>query len=196
MIPQAVIAEVESPRFAALLGVVSTLNRFTWAMMQQPAVKTLCSLLTTQADVQHVVARVSDLIQEANDPRYGHPHDLPIAIYLSVLDTCAPDAARRPSELALATRNLWWGKLVAQRVVSAPNRTIPAVTTNFSIPIDGIFIRRSSKSFAFKPSPVVEVITYCNTHATVQTQNAMADESLSELVRAGARIRHYSHAVP
>jgi hypothetical protein len=193
VIAQAIFAEIESTIFSAKLGVVSTPDALTAAMLEQPAVAQLTETATLLTDAKHIAARAIDLIQQQFDPQYCHPHDLAVAVYLRVLDICAPDEASRPAQVALTVANSWWARLMALRIAASPNRTIPVVTMKVVTPFAGLAVTRYATTLKGKPTPPKE-LTLCTKAGTVEVQNSFVNEQSSQVVRSQARIRNYSVA--
>jgi len=194
MIPQTLFTEIEGPRLAAQLGVVSTLDRFTTAMMQHPAVAMIVNAVTSQDDVRQIVARVERLLQVHADPRYCHPQDLAIAVYLRILDVCAPDAAAELAARAREIRNLWWARLIAHRIGASPNRSIPTVTVTRLMPVTGMPVRAIRTVSSTRPAAPRDIVLL-SADGMMAADNANADEELTELIRVGARIQNYTNAV-
>jgi hypothetical protein len=159
MIVARIWREIESPLLAASLGVVSTPRTFDAAMLKQPIVIELLARLSSERRAAEEVARkLEQLLTQPTDARYCHQHDLAIAIYLRVLDICAPDHALPPALLALRQTNLWWARAMAMRIASVPNRGIPSLREDFAIPISGKVLIFSSSTEA-QPFTLIPQLT-------------------------------------
>ena len=143
--------EIESPLFAATLGVVSTPRAFDSALLRQPVVLDLIRRLTAGEDPGPVLERIDRLLREPSDARFCHPRDLAVGIYLRVLEVCAPDTALAPAKLALALPNLWWGKVMATRV-EYPRPSTLSIPVSYTVQGQGI-VRHSQTNKASRLQP-------------------------------------------
>jgi hypothetical protein len=188
MTAQRIWDEIESPLLAAKLGVVSTPRAFDVALLREPIVSELMASLSTEREVKAVASRLCQLLSETTDARYCHQHDLAIAVYLRVLDVCAPEHALAPALLALRLLNLWWGKAMAKRIASAPNRAIPFSRKDFVIPASGQVFVRSVITQVSPPVPRSEMTARSRVRG-VFVARTDAGRELQELSASPFRIR-------
>ena len=134
MINESVWHEIEGPLLRAVLGVVSTPRAFDAALFKVAPVSRLLGELDDRESCEKVQKRLLLLLGGDADPRYCHPHDLAIAIYLRALDICAPELAFPPARQILAHRNLWWARAMALRLLAEPQREIRTQSHRFSFP--------------------------------------------------------------
>lgn len=134
MIPDRIWSAVEDPTFSASLGVVSTPRAFEAALLRRPPVLELFSLLACPEDASAVAARIQHLLTDpSNDERYCHPYDLPIAVYLRVLDICESYVAAEAADSILQFPNLWWARAMALRVAAYPAKRIPVLRQRYHL---------------------------------------------------------------
>jgi hypothetical protein len=120
---------IESPRFAARLGVVSTPAAFEAAALKVGTISNLVTALSSGSSPEPVVARLDRLLRLETDQRYCHPKDLAIGIYFLVLGRSVPRAAIAPARLAFELPNLWWGRVMAMRFAASESSTDSGFTT-------------------------------------------------------------------
>jgi hypothetical protein len=147
-------AVVESREFAADLGVVSTPRAFDEVMLKLKPVKAILKALAGGANASRIAERVTALLATQNPAKYRHPFDLPIGVYLRVLEIAAPHLAYPLALRVLAHRNFWWARAIAARIAAAhPNR---AGTSSIQIaPLAGAPVVRATLNAAAYPSPLV-----------------------------------------
>ncbi|MCZ0936398.1 MAG: hypothetical protein OXJ54_14585 [Gemmatimonadetes bacterium] len=105
-----ILREIESAEFALKLGLSGSRARAMQALVDLPEAKALLDSLRENASAVHGIAsRVEDLLQAEIDPRYTHPDDAAIAVYLRALDLFAPRLAVDLAPMVADRRqNLWW----------------------------------------------------------------------------------------
>lgn len=114
--------DIESVRLAAELGVVSTPRAFDEALFSLPSVRELADGVSRGWYSQATEARALELLRVAHDGAYCHPHDLPVAVYLRVLDLYAPLRAHRVAAAAAEYENTWWTRAMTRRTLAHANR--------------------------------------------------------------------------
>lgn len=155
MIPDRIWTEIESRTFSASLGVVSTPRAFDVALLRQPLVLELVSLLVCPENPSAVFARIQRLLRDpSNDEHYCHPYDLPIAVYLKVLDIFEPYIAVEAADSILEFPNLWWARAMALRVAASPAKRIPVLRKRyrFADPPTGIVWEANTLSSLYEAS--------------------------------------------
>jgi hypothetical protein len=121
MIPLSIIDEIESRRFIADIGVVSTPKRFEAALAELRPVRELLGCLRSSADKQQLINHVRDILQKGSDADYTHAYDVPLAVYLRALDISAPLDAYELAQAFKRLPNLWWARFIANKVLSGPS---------------------------------------------------------------------------
>ena len=80
-----ITAQIESHEFAAYVNVASNLETFLYAVMDQNATQKLRSGLDGPENQVEILWRVFCLCRQSIDPRYAHPWDTPLAVYVWLL---------------------------------------------------------------------------------------------------------------
>jgi hypothetical protein len=180
MIDQELLSHIESPYFAATLGVVSTPRAFDRALLQDRYVRALMSSIALPLNVRHLQERTTELLDTDADPRYAHPHDLAVGVYLRVLDICSPDDAFAVAAKALSRPNLWWAAAMARRIMTTPNRGVPITSQDYVSPSARPVVMRSINSdAAFSPVSVVTAHTDVEATADATTTSRSQPQELS-----------------
>jgi hypothetical protein len=117
MVPRELLEQVEGIRFAAEVGVVSSERLFESAIRQHPLVLQLFGYLTDPQAREQIAVRLTDLLYRDSDPRYEHPHDAAVAVYLRLLDVSEPGLASLAAVTAARQPNLWWARSVAIQIL-------------------------------------------------------------------------------
>lgn len=189
MIPGNLWQEIESRQFSVMLGVVSTPRAFDEALKQQPAVTALAKCLISPADIDSLEQRALALLQIPSNPRYCHPNDLAIAVYLRLLDIYAPDAASQPAKSALTLPNLWWARAMAMRIAASPNRTIPSTRVELVAVTENGFARQSRRTNASISLPPPELVARSRfIGKVITTANSTAGANMAQVNTSPMRV--------
>lgn len=121
MIPSFSLETIESTLFTASVGVVSTPRSLDEAIWAQGSVREVLAAMTDHENRRELLNRVLELIARPHDPRYCHPDDLAIAIYVRILGITDATLAVRGADAVLQHRNFWWARAASLRVIRAPN---------------------------------------------------------------------------
>jgi hypothetical protein len=146
MIPSSIWDTIESSRFTAEIGVVSTPRSFVAAIEKHAIIIELLSKLNESSCRQDVFKRLIFLLDKPADRRYCHPNDLAMAIYLRVLEISDPQLAIDAADLTLATPSLWWARSIAQHIVSVPERRVPVERFQVRIGSDELQFVRTERA--------------------------------------------------
>jgi len=116
---------IESIEFGANLRVFSGFNSFYGALRENHTINQLQQLLADYpAENEQLLLRLKTLLAQNDEPRYAHPHDVPIASYLFVLSNVSHnELAIEAAKKVLATANLIWAKRLAEIVLA--EQTVP-----------------------------------------------------------------------
>lgn len=108
-----VLQQVESTEVSVTLNVASSYWPFIREARKLEAVHSLMTLLRTDASLAaRVLDRIRLLCNKEVDPRYEHPDDTAIAIYLDALATIGSDVLGEAAQLVQDTHELWWAKRI------------------------------------------------------------------------------------
>lgn len=137
MVPRHLLEQTESIQFATELNVVSSERLFESALRQHPVVSDICGHLTDEESREQLAVRLADLLYRDVDPRYEHPHDVAVAVYLRLLDVCDPQLGALAATTAVKQPNLWWARSVAMEILEGSRtraREVSTVTTDQPTP--------------------------------------------------------------
>jgi hypothetical protein len=110
--------QIESVRFAAIMGTASGFNVFKNILADDDDVKILLQYSQDHPrQTQDVYRRLLMLLDSNDHPEYAHPYDAALAGYLYVLSIVAPDLASLASERIRKTPQLWWTIKLARQVL-------------------------------------------------------------------------------
>jgi hypothetical protein len=117
----ALFSQIESPVFHSKLGVVSTPRAFDSALFSIAEVQEMAALASQRSNEELLFNRIGILLADReDDPNFVHPHDMPIAVYLRILDMLSSDFALAVAEQVAKRKNFWWTRAMALRVLSEP----------------------------------------------------------------------------
>lgn len=110
-------SEIETPQFAAQVGLASDLDMFIEIAESAPTIQALKQSLEDVESHQRVVARIEALLKMPVDSNYGHPYDSAIAVYLLALRSVRDQSAARIAPQVANCEECWWSRMVANRIV-------------------------------------------------------------------------------
>jgi hypothetical protein len=112
------LQEVETLEFSARLNLASNLRLFYLAASREAAVGVLAAGLRHDPDGMGSVllTRILDLSRVTVDPRYRHPSDAALAVYLWLLGQSSPLGAVA-AEVIAQTPQCWWASRVAAPIL-------------------------------------------------------------------------------
>jgi hypothetical protein len=112
------LQEVETLQFSARLNLASNLRLFYLAASRETAVGVLAASLQHDPDEMSSVllTRILDLSRVTVDPRYRHPSDAALAVYLWLLGQFSPLGAVA-AEVIAQTPQCWWASRVAAPIL-------------------------------------------------------------------------------
>jgi hypothetical protein len=137
MVPRQLLEQAESIQFATELNVVSSERLFESALRQHPVVRGIFGHLVDEESREQLAVRLADLLSRDVDPRYQHPHDVALAVYLRLLDVCDPQLGALAATTAIRQPNLWWARSVAMEILEGSRtrtREVNTVTTDQPAP--------------------------------------------------------------
>ena len=118
---EALFPKIESPEFHAKLGVVSTPRGFDAALFNIDEVQDLATAVTQEKNDLLLYERIGTLLADPEDnPNFVHPHDMPIAVYLRILDVLSSNFALVAAESVAERKNFWWTRAMALRILAEP----------------------------------------------------------------------------
>ena len=129
MISRELLERAESIQFATELNVVSSERLFESALRHHPLVTDLFGHLTDVESREQLAVRLADLLYRDIDPRYEHPHDVAIAVYLRLLDVSDPQLGGLAAATAVRQPNLWWARSVAMEILQGSRTHAREVST-------------------------------------------------------------------
>ena len=123
MIPEDMLAEIESADFAAGLSIANDVAMFARIAARSHAVRSLAWELEVPAKRKCLIERIKRLVSVEAAPDFRHPHDVPIAVYLFLLSKVDPADAEHGAATVEAAPSCCW----ALQVVGACIRggTVP-----------------------------------------------------------------------
>lgn len=118
---RALLSDIESANFAATVGVVSTLHAFENAIAKEQRVRQLLGTAGDRTSLRNVYGRLLALAESPADPEYTHPSDLPIAVYLRVVEIVDGLLGMEAARLLAVRDDLWWSRRLARRLLAGEN---------------------------------------------------------------------------
>ncbi len=135
---ETLFSQIESPIFHARLGVVSTPRAFDSALFSITEVKELATLVNQFGKDELLFNRIGALLADPEDDvNFVHPHDMPIAVYLRILDVISSDFALVTAEQLAHRKNFWWTRAMVLRVLSEPKSR--SATQYLQLAAQGLF---------------------------------------------------------
>ena len=183
----ALFSQIESSIFHARLGVVSTPRAFDSALFSIAEVQALTTLVNEPGKEELLFNRIGVLLADPEDnANFVHPHDMPIAVYLRILDVLSSDFALIAAERLAQKKNLWWTRAMALRVLSEPKSRSATqyhhLTTNclFDVLVEKTRTRTVfSQLSASYTVGLVEALMTIVSNAGGHTKNVRASEVLA-----------------
>ena len=117
MTPREAMALIESNDFIAQVGIASDLRTLHNSLRQHPAFQYLSQHLGSPAVRKTLFARISQLSTLRIDPRFEHPADTPLTIYLSILIQSDPPLAALAAEIVSQAPQCWWAAKTAIHIL-------------------------------------------------------------------------------
>jgi hypothetical protein len=112
------IEEVESIEFDAQVNVASSTRGFFKAAARHSAVAQLLSCLSESGEsAEELLGRIYQFSQFAVDPRYRHPKDTALAIFLWVMVSDKPEYGQLAAQFVDFAPNCWHAKKMARDVL-------------------------------------------------------------------------------
>lgn len=138
MISREVLNAIESDEFKRELQVVSSFPHFFKLIRRSDSVQSLFHELEEPENRQELADRTEELLRREANPRYQHPSDIPIAVYLWLLDLAAPEVARAVASSVARSPNTWWARNAALGILaqerSASDESGTSTTTQYGPP--------------------------------------------------------------
>ncbi len=110
-------SSIESHEFSAHVNVASDLKTFLQAATQQKPTKDLLELLDDPVNHLNLFNQIMDLVRVRTDPRYQHPWDTPLAIYVWALSLKNLELANLAAESVNQLSQTWWAARISRNLL-------------------------------------------------------------------------------
>jgi hypothetical protein len=107
-------AEIEGHEFSARVNVASDFKTFLRAVSQEQAARRLVEHLADPETQMAVLSRVFELTSVRIDPRYQHPWDTPLAVYLWALSLTSQVFAGLAAVIVFEAPQTWFARRMAR----------------------------------------------------------------------------------
>jgi hypothetical protein len=112
-------SQLESPEFAAIVGIASTPRGFITMLRRQPAFQSLVDCLTEDFELRSaVVSRIDALASQEVDTRYLNPWDTALASYLYALSIGHGPSAMLVADAVERARNTMWAQNTSRSLLN------------------------------------------------------------------------------
>jgi hypothetical protein len=129
------LRELETPRLAARLGVVSTPRSLERAIASESSVRRLLGMLSSPNNRRRLYGHLMQLLNQPSDDRFAHPMDLALAVYIRLLDIADPELGEMAAVETRQRPNLWWTRALAATILAkSAQRTRTVRTEQISDP--------------------------------------------------------------
>lgn len=125
--------EIESPRFAVQLSVVSGFSVLQMALRDSDELKQLINAMQgSPRNTLRVFQRLLVLLQENPHPEYQHPFDEAITGYLYAINRVDTQLVQRATRAVLETPRLWWARRLGNHIQET-NKTSEDRVTRWAV---------------------------------------------------------------
>lgn len=113
-----VMEKIEDLEFDLRMNIASGYHHFIDILSSDESTVELCSLLHDTDNTARVARRLLDLSSQVYDLEFENSRDVAIATYLWCVYTIDDNIGKYLAEAVLEARNIWWARLVAERILS------------------------------------------------------------------------------
>lgn len=115
------LADIESLKFDVHLNALSGYRTFFKAVSEEPSVIDLRNELETSFSAgEDLLGRIYDLAHIYPDARYENPKDVPLAVYLWLLEMTKPSVAELAAHYVRQAPQCWYADQLAYRILNRP----------------------------------------------------------------------------
>lgn len=124
MSPAEAMAQIESPRFSALVNLASNLKTFLRIVADQSEVQALAEGMKSPEGVAAVAGRIAELAAQPGEEGHEHPADAALATYLWLLGQRDREESERAAAALAGASSCWWARKVAENVLGDLRRGV------------------------------------------------------------------------
>ncbi len=115
---------IESHDLAADLNLALNLSNFFKIADEQESIRNLKLLINDLDNINIILLRINDLIEEKVDLRYENPYDTAVAVYTWALFSEHKQAGKIAAEYATNLRQGWWAIKYARNILNEARHSI------------------------------------------------------------------------
>jgi len=127
------IQEVESHEFSGKLNMASDFRLFLRLANREESVRSLVGTMRSSGDhTEEILGRINDLTHLSIDPRYEHPYDAALAVYLWALYFAGSELSFSAANLVDGAPQCWYSKKLARRILEPIPDSVDNLSTGES----------------------------------------------------------------
>jgi len=115
---ESLIIEIESHPFVLRAMLASDIRTFVDGIALEPKVIDLVNALSMEPHTKsRLFAHILELTKQRTDVRYRDPHDVPLAVYLWMLNAIDPSLAQLAAQLVCPVPRCWWAAKMSHQIL-------------------------------------------------------------------------------
>lgn len=126
---------IEDFEFGARVGVASGFETFGSIVCEQDEVKQLRDCCKDVSAYRQLYKRAVKVCNRPIDTDYANPWDIPLAVYLAIIQDCNFEEGKILARIVESTDNLFWARKVALAVLSQETKSQTDTSTDPDIEI-------------------------------------------------------------
>ena len=151
---QNLFTAIEDFEFGARVGVASGFETFGSIVCEQDEVKQLRDCCKDVSTYRQLYKRAVEVCNRSIDTDYANPWDIPLAVYLAIIQDCNFEEGKILARIVESTDNLFWARKVALAILSQETKSPADTSTDPDIEItathDATYIVYKPRLLRFK----------------------------------------------